>query len=219
MSKKTVLFEIIQLSISMKFKCKYGFNCQKTFLFQAIQFYSNHFSISMLVVLFKPIDRGPIRCYHCGPEWDLGAMAMKGYSAFPKTPAMLETSPSDCLLSYPGHSLGGVSYSSAEKAVSVFYSPNWLGKGRWWKCYCLCRSQDINKWELTIRVVFLRKNPFFSLFSWRQLPWYEKLSHKISLLVNGVKEALVIYWSSFLLDDCRVKTAWNHWSQIKHPCY
>ena len=28
---------------------------------------------------------------------------------------MTGTSPSDCLVSYPGHSLGGESYSSAEK--------------------------------------------------------------------------------------------------------
>ena len=39
---------------------------------------------------------------------DLGAMAMKGYSAFPKAPASLETLPSDCLVSLPGHSLGGL---------------------------------------------------------------------------------------------------------------
>ena len=38
---------------------------------------------------------------------DLGAMAMKGYSAFPKAPGIAGTSPSDCLVSYPGHSLGG----------------------------------------------------------------------------------------------------------------
>ena len=55
---------------------------------------------------------------------DLGAMAMKGYSAFPKAPALLETSPSDCLVSYPGHSLGEGSYPSAEGAVGVFYSPS-----------------------------------------------------------------------------------------------
>ena len=36
---------------------------------------------------------------------DLGVMAMKGYSAFPKATG---TSPSDCLVSYPGHSLEGL---------------------------------------------------------------------------------------------------------------
>ena len=46
---------------------------------------------------------------------DLGAMAMKGYSAFPKTPALLEPHHQMVLVSYPGHSLGGDSYPSAEK--------------------------------------------------------------------------------------------------------
>ena len=51
---KTVLFQIIQLSMSTQFKCKYGLIVKK-FLFQAIQFtLTIHFSISMLLVLFNP---------------------------------------------------------------------------------------------------------------------------------------------------------------------
>ena len=38
---------------------------------------------------------------------------MKGY--IPQSSSIAGTSPSDCLVSYPGHSLGGGSYSSAEK--------------------------------------------------------------------------------------------------------
>ena len=48
---------------------------------------------------------------------DLGAIAIKGYSTFPKYPAS-GTSPSDCFVSYPGQSLGG-SYPSAE-VLSVY---------------------------------------------------------------------------------------------------
>ena len=44
---------------------------------------------------------------------DLGVMAIKEYSTFPKVPALLKFSPSDCLVSYPEHSLGD-SYPSAE---------------------------------------------------------------------------------------------------------
>ena len=52
---------------------------------------------------------------------DLGAIAMKGYSAFPKA----QTSPSDCFVSYLGHSLGG-SYPSAEKQSVYSTAPaNW----------------------------------------------------------------------------------------------
>ena len=51
---KTVLFEIIQLSISTEFKGKYSL-IVKIFLFQAIQFTQTiQFSISMLLVLFNP---------------------------------------------------------------------------------------------------------------------------------------------------------------------
>ena len=42
---------------------------------------------------------------------DLGAMAMKEYSTFPKFPRTLT---SDGLMSYPGYSLGVGSYPSAE---------------------------------------------------------------------------------------------------------
>ena len=55
---------------------------------------------------------------------DLGAMAMKEYSAFPKAPALLELH-HETLVSYPGHSFRS-SYPSAEKQ-SVFYSLSQLG--------------------------------------------------------------------------------------------
>ena len=61
------------------------------------------FSISTRFVLFD----SEIRPYRVLPlRVDLGAMAIKGYSAFPKA--------SDCLVSYPGHSLLG-SYPFSEK--------------------------------------------------------------------------------------------------------
>ena len=55
---------------------------------------------------------------------DLGAIAIKGYSAFSKAPASV----SDCLVSYPGHSLrGGGVFLLCRDAVAIFYSFNWLG--------------------------------------------------------------------------------------------
>ena len=64
------------------------------------------------------------------PLWakvDLGAMAMKGYSAFPIAPALLEPSPSEFLVSYPWHSLVG-SYTSAEEQSVYFFSRCSIGK-------------------------------------------------------------------------------------------
>ena len=58
---------------------------------------------------------------------DLGAVVMKGCSVFPKDPAFTGTSPSD--FSVISRSLvGGGVLPLCRGAVSVFYSPNRLGK-------------------------------------------------------------------------------------------
>ena len=44
---------------------------------------------------------------------DLGAMIMRGVLCIPQSSSITGTSPSDCLVFYPGHSLGE-SYPSAE---------------------------------------------------------------------------------------------------------
>ena len=67
----------------------------KTFLFQVIQFSQTvliqtiQFSISMQLVLFNPAI-GPYQVLPFQDRVDLGAMARKGYSTFPKAPASLE---------------------------------------------------------------------------------------------------------------------------------
>ena len=59
-------------------------------------------------------------CYHSGPEWTIGAMAMKGHLAFPKAPALLKSHHQ--LFSVINRTLvgGGGSYPSAE--VQSVYS-------------------------------------------------------------------------------------------------
>ena len=105
MSKKKVLFEIIQLSISTQFKCKYGL-IVKNVSISIYSVYSIHFSISMLLVLFNPLI-GPYQVLPLRARVDLGAMAMKGVLRIPQSSSTPGTLPSDCLVSYPGHSLGG----------------------------------------------------------------------------------------------------------------
>ena len=109
-----LLIQTIQFSISVVFV-----NTQlnvKTVLFWTIQFSINtHFSS------IWPIDR----LYQVLPHRarvDLGAMVNKGRSAFPKAPVLLEASPSDCLVSYPGHSLERF-YPSAEMQSVYFTAP------------------------------------------------------------------------------------------------
>ena len=57
---------------------------------------------------------------------DLGAIAMKGYSTFPKAPAFLEPH------LHPEHSLVGRVLPSAEKQLMYFTAPaDWETKGRY----------------------------------------------------------------------------------------
>ena len=55
-----------------------------------------------------------------------GSDGNEGVLHIPQSSSTAGTSPSDCLVSYPEHSLGGV-LPLCKDAVSVFYSPSWLG--------------------------------------------------------------------------------------------
>ena len=55
--------------------------------------------------------------------------------AIPQSSSTAGTSPSDCLVSYPGHLLGGV-LPLCRGAVSVFYSPSQLGNVYLWSIFC-----------------------------------------------------------------------------------
>ena len=88
MSKKQ-----LQLYVTIQLSGKYSFNVKKQFLFQTIQLSTS----TQLKCKYGLIVKNRV---------DLGAMAMKGYSAFPKSSSTAGTSPSDCLVLYPGHSLG-----------------------------------------------------------------------------------------------------------------
>ena len=79
----------------------------------------------MLLVLFKPIDRalsGATTPGQSGP----GSDGNEGVLRIPQSSSTAGTSPSDCLVSYPGHSFGGV-LPLCRGAVSVFYSLSRLG--------------------------------------------------------------------------------------------
>ena len=79
-------------------------------------------------------------------------------------------------MSYPGHSLGGV-LPLCRGAVSVFYSPNrlgkvqkeyetrhnWVGKVIRWELYKKLKSEHTNKWYM--------HNPEFVSGEWHKLLW------------------------------------------------
>ena len=66
----------------------------------------------------QPIDRNIIRCFTPGQSGP-GSNGNKGVLHIPQSSSLSGTSPSDCLVSYLGHSLGG-GYPSAE--VQSLYS-------------------------------------------------------------------------------------------------
>ena len=108
---KTVLFKTIQFSISTV-------SMTKTVLFQLIQL-----GISMQFSSIWLIDRTPSGAStlgHSGPESDGNEWMIR----IPQSSSFTRTSPSDCLVSYAGHSLGGgESYPSAKKQLVYFIAP------------------------------------------------------------------------------------------------
>ena len=56
-----------------------------------------------------------------------GSDGNEGVLRIPQISSTAGTSPSDCLVSYPGHSLGGRVLPLCRGAVSLFYSPSRLG--------------------------------------------------------------------------------------------
>ena len=103
---KTVLFQTIQFSVNTQLNFK-------TDLFQVIQF-----SISTQFSSIWPIDKtlsGATTPSQSWPESD--------DNDIPQSSSITETSLSDCLVSYSGHSLGGGSYSSVEKQSVYSISP------------------------------------------------------------------------------------------------
>ena len=74
-----------------------------------------------------PIDRtlsGTIAPNLSGP----GSDSNEGVLRIPKSFSITATSPSDCLGSYPGHSLEVGVIPLNRNAVGAFYSSSWLGK-------------------------------------------------------------------------------------------
>ena len=69
---------------------------------------------------------GPYQVLSIRDRVDLGAMAMKGVPLIPQSSSITGNSPSDCLVSYPEHSLVGV-LPLCRGAVGILYSHSRLG--------------------------------------------------------------------------------------------
>ena len=114
---KTVLFRTIQFSISMQFKC------------QNSPIWATQFSIRSQFSSIWSIDRILSDATTPGQSGP-GSNGNEGVLRIAQISSITGTSPSVCLVSYPGHSLGGV-LPPCREAVGVFYSPCRLGKSRY----------------------------------------------------------------------------------------
>ena len=107
---KTVPFLTIQFSISAKFK------------YQNSSISKIQFSISTQFSSIWPIDRTVSVATTAGKSGP-GSDGNKGILRIPQSSSITGTSPSDCLVLYPGHSLGWI-LPLYREAVGVFYSPS-----------------------------------------------------------------------------------------------
>ena len=113
---------------------------------------------------------------------DLGALAIKGYSAFPKSSSITGTSPSDCLVSYLGHSLVGF-FTPLQRSTwcilhlqltgQICFVSNWTLL----LCACLCIHQKVCN--------LMIKNIFIFLYNLCPVGWGCRI-HRL-LLCRGVR--------------------------------
>ena len=95
----------------------------KTVLFHPIRF-----SICTQFSSIWPIDRTRSDATTPGQSGPR-SNGKEGVSRIPQSSRIIGTSPSDCLVSILGHSLGG--FTLCKGAVGIFYSPSLLGSHGW----------------------------------------------------------------------------------------
>ena len=99
-----------------------------------------------------PIDRTLLGATTLGQS-ELGSNGKEGVHCISQSCCIIEASPWDCLMSHPGHSLGGV-LSLCIDAVGVFYSPSPLG---WWRRSNSSQVEGEKKWGVEVgEIVILR---------------------------------------------------------------
>ena len=121
-----------------------------TVLFQGIQLSISHLFVLSVIDTFS--------CYQSGP----GSDGNKELLCIPQSFSITGASPSDCLVSYPGHSLEEGSYLSAEKQLMYSTAPaNWAGDIKChWVQNLVIGSDPKLKWYLMVQ----RSKVWFGFF-------------------------------------------------------
>ena len=101
-----------------------------------------------------------------------GSNGNEGVLCIPQIPSITGTPPSDCLMLYLGHSLGGGVLPLCRDAVSVFYSPSRPGNqwpGRIWVQSQVESYQRFKKWYLMPPCLILSIIRYGSRVKWVSL--------------------------------------------------
>ena len=146
-----------------------GHSWSKTFIFQAIQLSEKaliqtiQFCINIQFSSISPIDRAL-----SDTTWvDLGTMAMKRYSAFPKAPTSLEPH-HQIVWCHIQNTLRGVVLPLGRGAVGVFYSLSRLGKRESWDVF-ICFLRALSRSEKQIASFIHRIQVAVSFFLIRKM--------------------------------------------------
>ena len=104
-----------------------------------------------------------------------GSNGNEGVLCIPQGPSITGTSSSDCLMSYPGHSLVEGVLPLCRGAVSVFYSPSWMGNSHLTESPCCIINKtgfatdhlSDNLWAVTLyNLLFLGVHIRVGLTEW-----------------------------------------------------
>ena len=108
---------------------------------------------------------------------DLGATAIKRYYAFPKAPAFLEPHPSDCLVTYPEHSLEEFYPSTEMPSVHSAAPADWV----------IVRASSFEQGQRKFKYILANlETDFFIAFLHKYLVWLSCFGYSISSLVGYV---------------------------------
>ena len=106
----------------------------QTVLFQTIQFCTST-KFNSIWSTYRTLS-GAITLGQRGP----GRNGNEGVLCIPQSSSITRVSFSDCFMSYPGYSLGGVLFLCID-SVGIFYSPTWLGlvvyREKQHQCWCI----------------------------------------------------------------------------------
>ena len=137
-----------------------------------------------------------------------GSNGNEGVFCIPQSPSITRSSPSDCLVSYPGHSWVGWGervLPLCKGAVSVFYSPSWLGNIIWKTMFLELRykrDQVYLRLEFSTFLNQMARELFLSFFFQMTLSKHYSTESKAQYPYKAEMSSFPTPFSSILITYC-----------------